>query len=70
MNALELKAQMVRKGKSVNQICKSLNISNGTWFRKIRGDSQFTQGEIITLRKELSLDDRTTACIFFNEQVS
>ena len=70
MNKLELKAQMVRKGKTVDQLCTALGISRTAWFRKVCGESQFTQGEIMGLRFELELDDHQTAAIFFNEEVS
>lgn len=70
MNAKELKAQMVRKEKTVDQLCASLGISRSAWFRKIGGESQFTQGEITGLRKELELSDEQTGDIFFNERVS
>ncbi len=70
MNARELKAEMVRKEKSVDQLCAALGISRTTWFRKIGGESQFTQSEITDLRRELSLDDRQTGLIFFSEEVS
>lgn len=70
MNTKELKAQMVRKEKTVDQLCASLGISRSTWFRKIGGESQFTQGEITGLRKELELSDEQTGDIFFNERVS
>lgn len=70
MNKLELKAQMVRKGKTVDQLCTALGISRTAWFRKVGGESQFTQGEIMGLRFELDLDDHQTADIFFNEEVS
>lgn len=70
MNARELKAEMVRKEKSVDQLCAALGISRTTWFRKIGGESQFTQSEITDLRRELCLDDRQTGVIFFSEEVS
>ena len=70
MNTKELKAQMVRKEKTVDQLCASLGISRSAWFRKIGGESQFTQGEITELRKELELSDEQTGDIFFNERVS
>ena len=44
MNAKELKAQMIRKEKSVDQLCTALGISRSSWFRKIGGESEFTQG--------------------------
>lgn len=70
MNKRELKAQMVRKEKTVDQLCTALGISRTAWFRKVGGESQFTQGEIMGLRFELDLDDRQTAEIFFNSEVS
>jgi hypothetical protein len=70
MNARELKAQMIRKDKSVDQLCTALGISKSAWYRKIGGESQFTQGEIMDLRRELSLDDRQHALIFFDGEVS
>lgn len=70
MNSKELKAQMIRKDKTVDQLCAALGISRSAWFRKVSGDSQFTQGEITGLRYELELDDQQTGLIFFNNEVS
>ena len=70
MNAKELKIQMIRKEKTVDQLCAALGISRSAWFRKVGGESEFTQGEITGLRYELDLDDQRTAEIFFSEQVS
>lgn len=70
MNSRELKAQMVRKDKTADDLCAAIGISRSAWFRKIGGDSQFTQGEIMTIRRELELDDQQTGIIFFNEEVS
>jgi hypothetical protein len=70
MNVKELKAEMIRKEKSVDQLCAALGISRTSWFRKIGGESQFTQGEIMDLRRELCLDDNQTMLIFFSQEVS
>ena len=70
MNKRELKAQMIRKDKTVDQLCTALGISRSAWFRKVGGESEFTQSEIAALRFELELDDHLTAEIFFNCQVS
>ena len=70
MNSIELKVQMTRKGKTTEQLCAALGISKSAWYRKTGGVSQFTQGEIMDLRRELELDDRQTALIFFDEEVS
>lgn len=70
MNTKELKVQMIRKEKTVDQLCVALGISRSSWFRKVGGESEFTQGEIAGLRFELGLDDQQTAMIFFSEEVS
>ena len=70
MNKKELRAQMIRKDKTVDQLCAALGISRSAWFRKINGASEFTQGEITGLRFELELDDHLTGVIFFSEEVS
>jgi len=70
MNTKELKIQMIRSEKTIDQLCESLGISRSAWFRKVGGDSEFTQGEIRTLRVELGLNDEQTGLIFFNEKVS
>ena len=70
MNTNELKVQMLRKEKTAEQLCAALGISKSAWWRKTTGKTQFTQGEIIDLRRELDLDDHQTALIFFNEEVS
>ena len=69
MNAKELKAQMIRKDKTVDQLCAALGISRSAWFRKVGGESEFTQGEIKGLRFELELDDQLTRIIFFEDEV-
>lgn len=70
VNAKELKVQMIRKDKSVDDLCSACGISRSAWFRKINGESQFTQGEIADLRRELDLDNEATAAIFFDDEVS
>lgn len=70
MNAKELKAEMIRKDKSVDQLCAASGFSRSAWFRKLGGESEFTQGEIQAIRRELELDDRQTMLIFFSQEVS
>lgn len=70
MNVRELKAQMIRKDKTVDQLCSAIGISRSAWFRKVGGESQFTQGELNDLRRELELDDHQIMAIFFSDEVS
>ena len=69
MNAKALKARMILQDKTVDQLCTALGISRSAWFRKVNGESEFTQGEITGLRYELDLDDHQTAEIFFDPKV-
>ena len=70
MNSRELKAQMVRRGMSVDQLCEIIKISRTSWFRKVAGTSLFTQGEISGIRNALNLDDQQVLDIFFSKEVS
>lgn len=70
MNIKELKIQMIRKEKTAEMLYTALNISKSAWFRKISGQSEFTQSEIGKLISELDLDEKQTGIIFFNEKVS
>ena len=69
MNSKKLKASMIMNEKSVDQLCAAIGISRSAWFRKVNGNSEFTQGEIKILRQELCLDDHQTSDIFFSEEV-
>lgn len=70
MNTRELKAQMILKDKTAEDLFTALGISKSAWYRKIAGVTEFTQGEIAGLRLELELDDHQTATIFFDPKVS
>ena len=51
------------------EVAEAIGISRSAWFRKVNGNSEFTQGEIKILRQELCLDDHQTSDIFFSEEV-
>ena len=70
MNKTALRIKMIEHNSSVDKLCAALGISRSAWFRKVSGDSEFTQGEIAALRFELHLDDHETAKIFFDNEVS
>ena len=70
MNTTELLVQMTRKSKTPELLCAALGISTTSWYRKIAGKTEFTQGEIAGLRRELDLDDHLTTLIFFSDEVS
>lgn len=70
MNTKELKVAMIRKDMTVDRLCNAIGISRSAWFRKVSGESEFTQGEINTMRHELDLDDEQTISIFFADEIA
>lgn len=70
MNARKLKAQIMIKGLSIDDVCTRLQISRTAWFRKIAGTTQFTLREVAILRAMLDLDENMLEDIFFEREVS
>lgn len=68
MDALKLEFEMKRKGVSIDEMCKKLNISRSAFYRKRNGKSDFTLKEIQTIIEILDL--QTPVGIFFAEKVS
>lgn len=68
MNRYKLEYEMKSKGVTIEKLCKDLNISRSAFYRKCRGKSEFTQGEIQSIMNYLHLD--TPMGIFFEEEVS
>ena len=65
-----LRAKMLMQNVSVEQICDAIGISKVTFYRKIKGASQFTQGEISTIADMLKLSKDELCAIFFNPEVA
>lgn len=70
MNALKLKARIMIKGLTIDDVCSRLQISRAAWFRKIAGTTQFTLREVAILREVLDLDENELEDIFFEKEVS
>lgn len=70
MNARKLKAEMLLKDKSVDDVCTAAGFARTTWFRKISGETEFTQGEISAISALLNLDSEQIGSIFFDPEVS
>jgi hypothetical protein len=70
MNARKLKAEMVLKDKSVDDVCTAAGFGRSSWFRKISGETEFTQGEISAISNLLSLNSEQIGSIFFDPEVS
>lgn len=70
MNAKKLKAEMLLKDKSIDDVCAVAGFARTTWFRKISGETQFTQGEISAISTLLGLNNEQIGSIFFDAEVS
>ncbi len=65
MNPNELKAQMVRANVSQKELCDKIGISAASFYRKMTGKSEFNQGEISAIARELNLSKDTIYAVFF-----
>lgn len=68
MDAVRLEYEVKRKGYNVERFCKELGMSKSAYYRKIKGTSEFTQGEIQKIVDLLDLE--TPMGIFFKASVS
>ena len=68
MDAIKLEFEMKRKGISIDEMCKKLNISRSAFYRKRNGISDFTLPEIQLITECLELE--TPVGIFFPEKAS
>ena len=68
MDEERLRIIMRERGVTVENMCEYLNISRSAFYRKCKGKSQFTQGEIEGIVNRLKLN--SPMGIFFKEKVS
>ncbi|MHB9943639.1 hypothetical protein CF065_18990 [Clostridium sporogenes] len=70
MNVALLKSQIILNNKKIPEIAEDLKISKSAFYRKLRGDSEFTRQEISKLITLLNLNIETAMEIFFSARVS
>lgn len=68
MDSARLKYEIKKKGKSIDEFCNDIGFSKSAFYRKCNGNSEFTQEEINSIVKYLSIDDPRP--IFFPDLVS
>lgn len=68
MDRYLLEYEIKRRGMTIQEVCKHIGMSLSTYYRKVRGTSEFTQSEIQKLLDLLEIDDPTP--IFFSPKVS
>lgn len=70
MNLNLLKARMVEKGISDEDLAKCLGINISTLFRKKSGESDFYRKEIQKIKSYLELTDEDVTLIFFADYIA
>lgn len=65
MNMLEFKIQLIKKNKSVKDVAKILNISDGSLYKRIRGENDFKCHEAKLIKDYLNLSEKELIEIFF-----
>lgn len=68
MDAIRLEYEVKKKGYNIERFCRALGMSKSAYYRKIKGVTEFTQGEIQKIVDLLELE--TPMGIFFREKVS
>ena len=68
MDSVELEIAMKRKGISSEKLSEIIGISRSAFYRKMKGQSEFTQGGIQRIVDALELD--SPMGIFFAAKVS
>lgn len=70
MNMELFKYFVAKRGYKLTEIAEMLGVNPSTLTRKMNGDTDFTRGEIVTLRQGLSLSLNEVEAIFFDEKLA
>ncbi len=70
MNYLKLRAKLVERGISAEQLATMIGIAASTLRNKLAGRTEFTQREISDISRCLGISKEEILDIFFNEKVS
>ena len=68
MDKFRLEYETKRRGLTVRDLCAAARISQSTYYKKVKGQSEFTQSEIQAIVDLLGLD--SPVGIFFSDKVS
>ena len=72
MDGKQIKVKLVEQGFTVGGVLEGLEkqgitMSRNTWFKKLRGETEFTRVEIMALSKVLKLNKKDVFDIFFKD---
>lgn len=62
--------EMIKREVSVPKLAEKIGISKKTLYSRMRGDTSFTQSEIVKISNVLSLNNEQMLSIFFAHEVS
>lgn len=65
MNLKKLKVAMLEKEITVESLCKTIGWNQDKYYRRIRGDTAFTQDDIKEIRDAIGLSNEDIIEIFF-----
>lgn len=68
MDSLKLEYERKKANVTVNELCEAAGLSRSAYYRKLKGVSEFTQGEIQAICDKLKLE--SPMGIFFTLKVS
>lgn len=68
MDKYKLEYEMKKRNISKEELCRSVNISKSSFYRKCNGISEFTQSEIQAIIDYLNIE--SPVGIFFTDKVS
>jgi len=68
MDKIRLEYEIKSRGHTIDEFCKSIEISRAAYYRKCKGTSEFTQSEIKRSIDFLQLESPME--IFFGKEVS
>ena len=68
VNRARLEYEMKVRKVTAYMICDAIGMKPSAWYRRLRGDTEFTQGEIQAIINYLKLE--SPMGIFFTEEVS
>lgn len=66
MNSSLLKSQIILNNRKIPEVAKKLKISKSAFYRKLKGQTEFTRKEINEIIDFLQLDEEMIIKIFFN----
>jgi DNA-binding phage protein len=69
VNITELRVEMIRAGKNIEDIAQELGVTPSTLYRKMDGKSDFYLNELKTIKKVLNLSFDDMKRLFFVEEL-